>query len=123
MGYGSRVVLGCASMRSVYDRLISSQLYRTGEWFSSRDMGSYIHVNKTDIDLCLRDLVEKDLVEVLRERKGMTNFVKYRSKLVNRELVNKRFSKGPTITYADAHINPWMYHDIKRSEYTKATCR
>lgn len=109
-------------MSKIRKRLINSQMFKTGEWFSSRDMGSYIHVNKSDIVACLRQLVDEDVAEVITEYKGNTRFVKYRSKLINREFVNKRFSKGPTISYGEAHINPWIYHDIKRSEYIKATC-
>jgi len=106
----------------LYNRLINSQLFKSGEWFTSRDMVTYIHANKTDVELYLRELIDSGRAESVRDRKGGISFTRYRSRLLNREYVNKRFSKGPTISYGEAHINPWIYHDIKRSEYTKATC-
>lgn len=109
-------------MSKLYNRLTNSQLFKSGEWFTSRDMVTYIHANKTDVELCLRELIDSGRAEVAKEQKGSVSFNRYRSKLLNREYVNKRFSNGPTISYAEAHINPWIYHDIKRSEYIKATC-
>ena len=100
----------------IHDRIVNCTLFKSGDWFSSRDMVAHVKYCKSETEAALRSLAEDGLVTQRKEFKSNGQVTYYKSCEAIRGLVRGRLSKGPAITYADAHINPWIYHDIKRSE-------
>lgn len=100
----------------LYDKILNCCLYKSGEWFTTRDLMTLLHVCKSETEINLRTLVEDNRMltrkEVAPRAEKVTYYFKSNEKI--RSMCKHRLSKGPKITYAEAHINPWILNDIRR---------